>query len=404
MTDRAGDIVMLLKKHIANELTEVEKNQLKGWINESEENQKVFDEMTHEDSLQKAMRDYFEFKDAHDDKQDSPVVDLYSSNRGSGWLKIAAAAVIVLVLGISYYVYTIKRTDQTAVVTNAGIKKTPQDIAPGGNKAVLTLADGSTIILDSAKDGVIAEQDKTIVRKKQNGELEYNSQHTTNSSLTWNIVTTPRGGQYQLTLPDGSKVWLNAASSIKFPVSFTGATRTVQLTGEAYFEVAHVSLPGSKERMPFEVQVNNGMKVQVLGTHFNIMAYEEEKEAKTTLIQGKVKVIKEASNSATTSVLLQPGQQAQLSNSDLRVQKDADVAEAVAWKEGKFKFVHTDLKAVMRNLARWYDVQIEYAPNVPDKFFTGEISRRLNASEVLSVIEFAGVHCKIEGKKIKVLP
>jgi transmembrane sensor len=411
MTDRAGDIAMLIKRHIANELTEIEKNQLKGWINESEENQKVFDELTHEDSLQEAMKDLFEFKQAHDDKQESPVVDLYSSNRGPGWIKIAAAAVIVVVLGISYYVYTIKRTDQTALVTNTGIKKTLQDIAPGGNKAVLTLADGSTIVLDNAKNGLIAEQDKTAISKTQDGELEYKA--STGHSLlatSYNTVSTPRGGQYQLTLPDGSKVWLNAASSLKFPVSFTGATRTVQLTGEAYFEVAHVTLPGSKERMPFEVQVNNGMKVQVLGTHFNIMAYEEESEAKTTLIQGNVKVITEAGrqqpDSEPASVLLQPGQQVLLSNTgtNLRVQKEANVEEAVAWKNGLFKFAKTDLKAVMRQLARWYDVQIEYAPNVPEKYFTGEISRRLNASEVLSVIEFAGVRCKIEGKKIKVLP
>jgi transmembrane sensor len=326
------------------------------------------------------------------------VVELYSTNRGSGWIRIVAAAVIVLVLGISYYVYTIKRTDQTAVVTNTGIKKTPQDIAPGGNKAVLTLADGSTIILDSAKNGVIAEQDKTAVSKTQDGELEYKAP-TDHSPLTisYNTVSTPRGGQYQLTLSDGSKIWMNAASALRFPTAFIGSERIVELDGEAYFEVAKNVLN------PFIVKSKNGITVQVLGTHFNMMAYDEENETKATLIEGLIKV----SNGASVA-MLKPGQQALAAtgntNDPVRIDKDADVDEAIAWKNGIFQFSNADLKTVMRQIARWYDVEVSYDDRVPEKRFTGRVSRNLKASELLSGIEYVGVHFKIEGKKILVLP
>lgn len=416
MTDRTGDIAMLIKKHIQDELTDNEKDQLADWISESEENQKVFEELTNESTLQQAMKDLYEFKQARNNSQSASVVSLDSSK--TNWVKYMVAAAVFLAVVCMVWLYTSNRPGKQVAVTKPETKKAIQDIAPGGNKAVLTLADGSTIILDNLQNGLIADQGTTAINKKQDGELVYNSSVqrggansplTTHHSPAYNTVTTPRGGQYQLTLPDGSKVWLNAASSLKFPVSFTGASRTVQLTGEAYFEVAHVTMPGSAERMPFEVEVNNGMKVQVLGTHFNIMAYLEEKETKTTLLQGKVKVVNgewSKVNGQNQTVVLQPGEQAQLAGTggNLRVQKEANVAEAVAWKNGLFKFEHTDLKTVMRQLARWYDVQVEYAPGIPEKYFTGEISRKLNASEVLSVIEFAGVHCKIEGKKIKVLP
>jgi ferric-dicitrate binding protein FerR (iron transport regulator) len=413
MTDRAGDIATLIKKHIHNELTDNEKDQLTGWISESEENQKVFDELTNERTLQQAMKDLYEFKQARDNGEQAPVVSLNSGK--TNWIKYTvAAATIIAVVGMVWLFTSSKNKGKQIVVADTATTNTIQDIAPGGNKAVLTLADGKTIILDSAHNGLIAEQGNTAISKKQDGELAYDVPDRPlpkPAPLAYNTVSTPRGGQYQLTLPDGSKVWLNAASSLKFPVSFIGNERTVQLSGEAYFEVAHATMPGSAERMPFIVEVNNGMKVQVLGTWFNIMAYEEEKETKTTLLQGKVKVIREAGpqgpgGSDPAAVYLQPGQQALLANTgaSLRVLKEANVAEAVAWKNGLFKFEHTDLKTVMRQLARWYDVQIEYAQGVPEKYFSGDIPRKLNASEALSVIEFTGVHCKIEGKKIKVLP
>ncbi|THU39501.1 DUF4974 domain-containing protein [Niastella caeni] len=407
MTDKAGDISMLIRKHLLGELTGEERSIMNSWISESDENRKVFNELTNEEGLQRALQDLYQFQQTHNINQPASVVDLYHAK--TKWLKyIAVVASAIAVVCMVWLLVINNRRDKRPAVTETATKKTNQDIAPGGNKAVLTLADGSNIVLDNIANGTISKQGSTNVVKQADGELAYNTSQSTSPSshsplaTSYNTVTTPRGGQYQLTLPDGSKVWLNAASSLKFPVSFSGKERVVQLTGEAYFEVAHVTMPGSAERMPFEVEVNNGMKVEVLGTHFNVMAYEDEKESKTTLLQGKVKVIVKT----PASVLLKPGQQALLTkaNEKVRVDKDANVEEAVAWKNGKFKFVRTDLKTVMRQLARWYDVQVEYDKNLPEKFFTGEIPRRLNASEVLSVIEFAGVHCRIEGKKIIVIP
>lgn len=402
MTDRAGDIATLINKHIHNELTEEERSTLTNWIDESYENRRVFNELTNEESLRQAMQEFYAFTRDHETGKSS-VVNLYPTK--TNWFKYVLAAAIAIAAVCLIWLFALTRREGKSVtVADTATKKIKQDLAPGGNKAMLTLADGSTIELDNASNGVIAEQGKTVINKKD-GELVYNEavSWAKESNTSWNMVTTPRGGQYQLSLPDGSKVWLNAASSLKFPVSFSGKKRVVQLTGgEAYFEVTHVSVPGSNESMPFEVQLSNGVTVQVLGTRFNIMAYDEESEMKTTLVQGKVKVV----SGQKQEVVLQPGDQSLFTQEDrnLKVQKDADVAAAVAWKEGLFKFSHTDIKAVMRQLARWYDVQIEYDNNLPEKYFTGEISRRLNASEVLSVIEFAGVHCKIEGKKIKVMP
>jgi transmembrane sensor len=396
MTDKAGDIAMLIKKHIHNELTEEDRRTLNNWMDESNENRRVFNEMTNEESLREAMQEFYAFTRNHVQGQSAAVVSMLPGK--TNWIKyLLAAAVVIIAVSLIWLFAINNRNGKQVVVTDTATKKTTSDIPPGSNKAVLTLADGSTIELDDARNGVIAEQGRTVINKK-NGELVYNDGKVKakGNAISWNTVTTPRGGQYQLSLPDGSKVWLNAASSIKFPVSFSGKKRVVQLEGEAFLDVVH------NENMPFEVQLCNGTKVQVLGTRFNIMAYNEEVELKTTLVQGKVKM----TNAQNQEALLQPGQQALLNKSqgDLQIDKDADVAAAVAWKEGLFKFAHTDIRAVMRQLARWYDVQIEYDKKLPEKYFSGEISRRLNAAEVLSVIEFAGVRFKIEGKKISVLP
>lgn len=407
MTDKAGDIAILIKKHIQEELTDKERNALTDWVNTSAENRKVFLELTNEDSLQQAIREFHEFEQEYDGKVTTSVVSLYDNK--INWFKYIAvsAAVITLVSMILLFTYNNHSKKQVAVVESTTIKMI-QDLAPGGNKAVLTLADGSKIILDHASNGMLTQQGSTDVVKNADGEVTYNaSKEKSAITASYNLITTPRGGQFKLTLPDGSLVWLNAASSLKFPVSFTGKERVVQLTGEAYFEVAHVNIAGSLERMPFEVQVNNGMKVQVLGTHFNVNGYDDESAVKTTLLEGKVKVTNTRDNNSLISVYLQPGQQASLTKADgnLGVQKDAKLATAaIAWTHQKFSFTSADVKTVMRQLARWYDVEIEYAGNLPEKTFSGEIPRDLKASEVLSLINFAGIRFQIEGKKIKVLP
>jgi len=303
-----------------------------------------------------------------------------------------AAAAILLLFASGGYLFLNHENSKTQVASihnNVPVN----DAAPGGNKAILTLANGSKIVLNNVKNGALTQQGNTKVVKLDDGKLAYQSDETTAPiAVEYNTVSTPRGGQYQLTLADGSKVWLNAESAITFPTAFTGNERKVTIKGEAYFEVAH---DASK---PFQVTVN-GMQVQVLGTHFNINAYDDEGEIKTTLLEGSVKVSK-----GPESKLITPGQQAVVSSTEPKiVVQQADVDEAVAWKNGLFHFNNADLQEVMRQLSRWYDVNVMYDGTIPKREFAGEMQRDLNLSQVLELLVKNDVHFKIDGKKIIVL-
>jgi transmembrane sensor len=302
------------------------------------------------------------------------------------WFQVAAAA--ILLLGVfTFYKLGLSKNDikQQVAKTNSA------DIAPGSNKAVLTLADGSQIILDSAANGNLTNQGNTTVIKLD-GKLAYTASGN-NGEVLYNTISTPKGGMYQIVLSDGSKVWLNAASSLRFPTAFTGKQRNVELSGEAYFEIA------KNAAMPFNVLVNN-MNVQVLGTHFNVMAYKDESEIKTTLLEGAVKV-----TSGSAVGLLKPGKQARLDNSGNIIIADADIETEMAWKNGLFLFDYTDIKTIMRQLNRWYDADIGYEGNITHKTFTAQIPRNTNLSAVLKKLELTGgIHFKIEGKKILVMP
>src|SRR6185295_13408999 len=248
------------------------------------------------------------------------------------WLRVAAA--IIILISMSAYVLTqitVNRKANDEVVKVEPLAVVNNDILPGGDKAILTLANGSQIILDSAANGVVAQQGKTEVMKLANGQLVYKGAGGPANDVLYNTMATPRGGQYRLVLPDGSRVWLNAVSSIRFPTAFTGNERKVEITGEAYFEIV------KDQSRPFRVLVkppsgNEDMEVAVLGTHFNINAYKDEPVIKTTLLEGSVKVSR-----GTSLTIIKPGQQSQLNNSGvISVVPDADVAEAVAWKDGRF--------------------------------------------------------------------
>ncbi|MBN9380658.1 MAG: FecR domain-containing protein [Chitinophagaceae bacterium] len=273
------------------------------------------------------------------------------------------------------------------------------DVAPGGNKAILTLGNGTQIILDGRQDGRIARQGSTSVLKF-NGVISYSrdagrmpAEGDAGTSL-YNTITTPRGGQYELVLPDGSRVWLNSASSLRFPTAFKGTRREVELKGEGYFEIEK-----DAER-PFAVSVNN-MKVQVLGTSFNTMAYPDERTINTTLLDGAVIVAQ-----GDMQKKLEPGQQAALDSIGHRLSvRRVDIRQAIAWKTGLFEFDNTDLATVMRQVARWYDIEVIYQANPDKTLLGGSISRSLNLKEVLSLLETNGInHFKIEGKKVFVLP
>jgi transmembrane sensor len=300
------------------------------------------------------------------------------------WKKIVAAASILLLLGIGYYNYTPKTTLPTVVAVEKN------KITPGTSGAILTLADGSQIVLDSVANGVLANQNSTLV-SKNGGTLIYSGGKTKQVAL--NSMTTPRGRQFQVVLSDGTKVWLNASSSITFPTTFIQNERRVTITGEAYFEVA------KDKNHPFIVTAN-ATEVKVLGTHFNINSYPEEKSTKTTLLEGSVLV----SNKKEKS-LLEPGQQATQSNTGtLSVKKLENFDEVMAWRKGLFYFNNTSLENVMQQISRWYDVAIVFEKGVNARNFDGEISRELNLDDILKILETNNIHFKIEGKTIRVIP
>ena len=307
------------------------------------------------------------------------------------WRRIAAAAIIfgVFISGSIFFLARKSSIKIARAVTEP--LRSPKDIVPKGNNATLTLSNGAVIVLDTVKNGVIAEQGDEKVVVLDSGKLAYTpaaTLRTDSSELIYNTISTPRAAQYQLELSDGTKVWLNAASSLRYPTSFTGKDRKVELTGEGYFEVAK-----NKER-PFIVQTR-GMEVAVLGTHFNVMAYEDEDAIQTTLLEGIVKVRYE-----NQSDLLKPGKQAILrrDNNNLTV-SDANINQAVAWKNGYFYFNRTDIKAIMRQVSRWYDLDIVYEAPLPDMTFSGKIERQLPLSGITHLLESSQIHFRIVGKK-----
>jgi ferric-dicitrate binding protein FerR (iron transport regulator) len=265
-------------------------------------------------------------------------------------------------------------------------------IVPGGNHAVLVLADGSVIKLDSTGNGVVSAQGTITITIKDSGQLIYTSNgQAPDRESGFNTLKTPRGGQYQVVLPDGTKVWLNAATSLKYPAFFAANERKVELNGEAYFEVA------KNPKSPFRVIVNGKPGVEVLGTHFNMMAYGDEPFMATTLLEGSVKI---------GSTILKPGQQANVEFAEQKIQviNDIDVNEIIAWKNGKTSFKDASIQTIMRGVSRWYDVDISYEGKIPDKRFKGGLPRDANLSDLLSVLEQSGIHFRVEGKKITVTP
>lgn len=312
------------------------------------------------------------------------------------WL--TAAAVIAAVFTGTYFFLQKKKSPSDQVSNSQSNQTLANDADPGTDRAVLKLADGSEIILDDADTGMITQQGNAKVFKLNNGELTYKATSGSESEMVYNTLSTPRGGQYQLVLPDGSKVWLNASSSLRFPAFFAGKERVVELTGEGYFEITH------NLKKPFAVNVND-MKVEVLGTHFNIMAYDNEKTVNTTLLEGSVKLSSTAlSKTGKQGIKIKPGQQATLIKniSSMNVH-EADVESAVAWKNGMFQFKSDDIETIMRQIERWYDVSVNYADKIPEGHYSGAIERDNKLSTVLRILEESDLKFKIEGKTLTIL-
>ena len=315
-----------------------------------------------------------------------PAVSL--SGYAQNWIRVAAVAAGVLVLAGGYYFSRYSKDDENLAIAEASIH---QPLTPGSDKAILTLGDGSQLVLDSAGNGTIASQGLAKVTIAGKNLIYDASKEMGNEAVIYNTVSTPRGGQYQVTLADGSKVWLNALASIRFPTAFRGKERSVEITGEAYFEVA-------KDTRPFHVKVN-GMDVKVLGTHFNINAYRDESSMKTTLLEGAVQVTK-----GDYTQLLSPGQQAGVTENDpIKLIKNADIEQAVAWKNGQFNLTGINIREIMRQISRWYGAEIVYQGDVSGIVFYGFVSRTESISKLLTIMEKTGiVHFRIDGEKIVV--
>ncbi len=314
------------------------------------------------------------------------------SKRLMWWGKMAAAVIFILATAGTVYLITNKKNERPPIATTP----TKNDVPPGHSGAVLTLSTGRKIVPDSAGNGQLVNDANVNIIKKDNG-ITY--QGKTNE-VVYNTISTPKGRQWQLQLIDGTKVWLNAASSIRYPLNFTGKERMVEITGEAYFEVVH------NAKKPFRVQVNtalgNGGVIEDIGTTFNVNAYNDEPVVKTTLIEGEVKI----STAQQKNLILEPGQQAVISDNstNTQIRKNIDVEAVTAWKDGLFIFSEDGVEAIMRQISRWYNVDVFYQGGVPQKQIHGNAPRNTNLSSIIKVLSLCGVHTSVEEKNIIVKP
>lgn len=392
--EQFDQIVTLLQKQLRGDvLTSEEDSVLESWKKSRPENLKLYNQVSDPVELKNLLRLWHSIELTREGNQkrlikqvagienNVPVINKIHFIRRWGW----AAAAVILLLGVS--VFTFLRKDNK--IKDNVVQW--QDVGPGSNKATLILANGSSVTLDSSGNRVIQQGNTAI--QQHNGQLQYQVGKSL-ANAGYNTLSTPRGAQFRVTLSDGTKVWLNSASSLKYPAAFTGKERTVELQGQGYFEVS------KNAGQPFKVKVNN-MEVNVLGTHFDIMAYPDEKMVNTTLLEGAVQV-----QSGKEMQLLKPGQQAILNkeSQQLSVQAAA-VNKVVAWKDGLFVFNNMDLATILREISRWYDVEIVYEVVPNGKLYGGGISRHLQLSEILHFLEANGINrFKIEGRKVIVLP
>ncbi|HVU84204.1 MAG TPA: FecR domain-containing protein [Puia sp.] len=324
--------------------------------------------------------------------EETPII---RANTGRGWIRWAAAAVILITAGGSYF-YHQNKSEKPGTFSPATVSRDIQ--APRSNRATITLAGGQRVFLDSAANGQLAMQSQVRLVKLAEGKIGYEGSASAGQSaeVAYNTLTNPRGSKVvDITLADGSRVWLNAGSSLSYPVAFTGKERNVQFRGEAFFQIS----PDASR--PFTVtRSGDNVRIKVLGTSFNVNAYDDESATKVTLIEGSVKVSKGKNTS-----LLKPGQQVQVKEGNNKIIDGADIDEVMAWKNGKFRFSEkTDIEMIMRQIARWYDLDVEYEGKVNEHFW-GSISRTVNASQVFKMLQATGfVKFRIEGRKVTVMP
>lgn len=388
-------IARLLHKYLQGSLTETETLRLENWKVQSEANRQFFDALQDEEQLSRWIAE------DHPDRlkeaegriyakllHQIPALRIVPIFRRS-WFRVAAAASVLFITGLAYWWGF--STKQPADTTNevVQVQKINDIEAPKVTKATITLADGNTVALDSL---TAITQNNIQLSKMADGKIVYSGNA---DEIVYNTLTNPRGSRViDMTLSDGTHVWLNTGSSITYPVAFTGNERKVTITGEAYFEVAPSISPAAGRKRSFVVSKGD-VEIKVLGTHFNVSAYDDENDIRVTLLEGSVKV-----SNANSEGLLRPGQQAQVS-SGIKVIDDADIEQATAWKDGRFYFNNTDISTIMRQAARWYDVEVVYEGEPVETLLGGIVSRKENISQLLKILEATGkVHFTIEGNKI----
>lgn len=399
--ERIADLVF---RSLSGPLTDAEQQELAAWIAVSDRNREWYERIQGEEYLRQS---FLSFRGDQAEVSKARVLDRIEGALVTGkrvhilrtaWFKYAAA--IIILFGIGAYLWN-KQNNSSITTQQVAVEK---DILPGGQKAILTLADGRKIILDSVKNGQLAQQGGTSIYKSQDGLVSYekNDLPSTPKHLTeYNTISTPRGGEYKIVLSDGTIVWLNAVSSITFPTTFGDSARRVSISGEAYFEVA------KNAHAPFKVIINNEAEVEVLGTHFNVNAYEDETAIRTTLLEGRVRVINLHQTQSRTT--LAPGTQAAIFRNSGKPNiievKAANIDQVMAWRNGKFNFQGKELKEAMKELVRWYEIEIVYEKDVPRIVFEGKMDRRLKLSQVLNGLQDMGVEFKlIENRRLIIGP
>jgi len=376
------NIIVLAQKLFNGTASTQEIQQLNQWYDQWHDDEEIVNTYPVEDNEEAVrMRMLLQIKKQ---MKQVPPAKIISIKRK--WYRIAAAASIVLLLSVATYLFVSTNKKQVDIAVN-----TSHDIkAPVTTRAMITLANGRKVSLDSIQSGKLAKEDNVNVEKTADGQIVYSG---SSDQLAYNTLDNPRGSKVQpITLGDGTKVWLNSESSLRYPVYFNGKQRNVEVTGEAYFEVA------KNAAMPFKVNVAGKAEVEVLGTHFNINSYADEANINTTLLEGKIKLTVFANKDAA---VLAPGQQAAINASgQINMNSNVDIDEVMAWKNDLFNFNSMDIESIMRQVGRWYDVQVSFEGKISKETYSGIVSRNSNLSQVLRVLETGGVKYKVDGKKI----
>jgi ferric-dicitrate binding protein FerR (iron transport regulator) len=397
MDNLSKHIAGLIYRHLAGTITTAETEELQAWSKVSPDNDRFLTELSDETDLAELIlfNETYERNDIKSSLYDTIHAQIITTPvralpRHRWWA--AAAIIMLLAIGATYMWTTHKKPKELPPIAQH-----TKDIAPGKDGAILTLADGSQISLDTVKNATIATQNG-VTAKVVNGTLLYEGK---GNELVYNTMSTPKGRQYHLTLPDGTNVWLNSQSSIHYPTRFSGNERKVNIEGEAYFEVARNSA------MPFKVVIGDKATVNVLGTAFNVNAYDNEPQIATTLVEGSIKIAEEKSPAAP--VILQPGQQARVAQSQqnasgIEVLLHPDMEKALAWKNGQFYFDGATLPEIMRQVERWYDIQVVLPGTIPHIVFEGKMTRGVSLRFLLHSMEDLGVHYRLEGKVLTIVP